>query len=94
MDEELTDFQIVDRIPPVNGAGPSRLRRFLARQGLMFTQVIARAISFAPPRRSGGCEFRSLSGDAGEISGLDRSEWLKPVCLVFIHKQHLHQGMQ
>jgi len=66
MDEELPDFQIVDRIEPVNGAVLSRLRRFLARQGLMFTQVIAMTISFAPPRRSGGYEFRP-SRDAGEV---------------------------
>jgi hypothetical protein len=38
-------FQPIGRVHPVAGAILSRFRRFLARQGLMFTQVIAMAVS-------------------------------------------------
>ena len=50
MDVELLDFQIVDRIPPVNGTVLSRLRRFLARQGYHFRCTLAlRRLRIPPP---------------------------------------------
>jgi hypothetical protein len=62
MAEETANFSEPRTEADVAGAALSRFRRFLAHRGLMFTQLIATAITFVPHRHPGGCEFRRLSG--------------------------------